>query len=235
MPGTDATETGAITAGATTLRRYDPRLGAICALAGAGLFSLLIWRMGFGYGGGWDPRAAWLLTPAFLAPLLICLVRGGRLGIGGAVLMTVAVTVVHFNAIAVVAFDYKQQTDDSLWHMLDKSQAYWDGLNAKHAAQRVVAEHSALIGGRKAGAIGAFVSFALLLPFGRGIRRPSSLAVMLLAGVALTVWGGVALTRTLPEAMTPADFALWLFLPWQGLFGLVLAWAFVAPGAKPAN
>ncbi|MGA0603019.1 hypothetical protein ACO2Q3_20090 [Caulobacter sp. KR2-114] len=227
MAAVDTTQTRTAAA-----RRYDLRVGAACALAGAALFSLLTWRMGFGYGGAWDPRAAWVLTPVFLAPLLICLVRAGRLGIGGAIALTLALTVVHFNAIAVVAFGYKQQTDDSLWHMLDKSQAYWTAANARHAAQRVIAEHSALVGGRKAGAIGAFVSFALLLPFGRGFRRPSSLAAMLVAGVALTFWGGVALTRTLPEAMTPADYALWLFLPWQGLFGLVLAWAFVARGAK---
>jgi hypothetical protein len=220
------------TTATTIVRRYAFWVGALCALGGAGLFSLLIWRMGFGYGGGWDPRAAWLLTPAFLAPLLVCLMRGGRLGIGGAIALTFAVTAIHFTAIAVVAFGYKQQTDDSLWHILDKSQAYWTAQNAKLAGQRLIAEHSALVGGRKAGAIGAFISFALLLPFGRGFRRPSALAAMLVAGAALTFWGGYALTRTLPEGMTPADYALWVFLPWQGLFGLTLAWAFVAPSAK---
>lgn len=226
--GETATVTGAE-------RRYDVRVGALCALGGAGLFSLLIWRMGFGYGGGWDPRAAWLLTPVFLAPLLVCLMRGGRLGVGGAIALIFAVTAIHFAAICVVTFGYKQQTDDSLWHMLDKSQAYWTAQNAKLAGQRQVAEHSALVSGRKAGAIGAFVSFALLLPFGRRFRRPAALAAMLVAGAGLTFWGGHGLTQTLPEAMTPGDYALWLFLPWQGLFGLTLAWAFAGPTVKPSR
>jgi len=202
---------------------YDARIGAILALAGAGLFALLIWRLGFGYGGGWDPRAAWLLTPVFLAPLATYLVWSRRLGVGPVVLLVLMITAVHFTAIATASSIYKPQKDDSWMHILDKTQGQMDAFQAEHAAQRVVAARTALEGGRKAGAIGSFASWAGLLLFGRALRRPLALAAMLVSGAALTVWGGVALDHRWPEAMTPGDYALWVFLPWQGLFGLTLA------------
>ncbi|HEX7760569.1 MAG TPA: hypothetical protein VF459_13765 [Caulobacteraceae bacterium] len=205
------------------------------ALLGAAMFAALIWRLGFGYGGAWDPRAAWLLTPVFLSPLLIWLMRSRRLGFGGATVLAVAITAIHFTAIATASFTYKAQKDDSWMHILDKTQQQWDSYRIEHEPQIVVARRTAVEGGRKAGAIGAFASFALLLPFGRAFRRPLALAGMAAVGAALTFWGGFALSQRFPEAMTPRGYALWVFLPWQGLFGITLAALFAGVAPRPSR
>ncbi len=203
------------------------------ALLGAAMFAALIWRLGFGYGGPVDPRAAWVFTPVFLSPLLIWLMRCRRLGFGGATLLVVAITAIHFTAIATASFTYKPQKDDSLWHILDKTQAQARAWQAEKEPQIFLAERTALQGGRQAGAIGAFATFALLLLFGRPFRRPIALAAMAVVGAALTFWGGFALHQRFPEAMTPTGYALWVFLPWQGLFGVTLAGLFAGVLPRP--
>lgn len=209
---------------ARTDRCYDPRLGAILAVAGAGLFALAVWHMGLGNGGGWDPRIAWALTPAFVAPLAFYLVWSRRIGVGGAIGLTMGLTLVHFVAIAVASAAYKPPVDVSILHMLDNNMAHWAQRQRDYERQVIEAQAGAWRGGLLGGAVGAFGAFALMLLYGRSVRRPSALAAMAATGAALTLWGGVALTRTLPNLMSPAQFALWLFLPWQGLFGVAAAW-----------
>jgi hypothetical protein len=214
-------------------RPYRLSLAIAAALLGAALFAALIWAWGFGYGGAGDPRAAWVLTPVFLAPWMAYALWTGRLGIGGAIALTILITAIHFTAIATTVFTYKAQDNDGWMHILDKTQAQADAWGAKHAGQFERAERTALEGGRKAGAIGAFASFALLLLFGPAFRRPAALAGMLAVGAALTLWGGYALTQHLPEGMSPAEFALRLFLPWQGLFGATIAVLFAGRAVAP--
>ncbi|HZZ35572.1 MAG TPA: hypothetical protein VFE03_07590 [Caulobacteraceae bacterium] len=205
----------------------------IAALIGTAGFCGLVIAGGFGAGGGADPRLAWILTPVFCAPLVIYLAIRGRLRAGGIIVLLLGLTAIHFAAIATASATYKHPTDKSLFQMLD---THAERLaHEKEWRQRYdLGRRTALRAGLEAGAIGGLASLVLLLPFGRAFRRPRSLIVAGAGAATLTALGGFGLSGRLPGDMSPAEFALRLFAPWQAVLGLTLAVLFAAhrPGSS---
>jgi hypothetical protein len=199
----------------------------VAALIGTAGFCGLVIAGGFGAGGGADPRLAWILTPVFGGPLVAYLAMRGRLRVGGIVVLLLGLTVIHFAAIATASGTYKHPSEKSLFQMLD-THAEQVAHEKEWRQSYDLGRRTALRAGLEAGAIGGLASLALLLPFGGAFRRPRSLLIAGAGAVALTALGGFGLSGRLPGDMTPAEFALRLFAPWQAVLGLTLAVLFAA-------
>jgi hypothetical protein len=205
---------------------YNLAIAFACVLLGVAAFSGLVVALGLGgEGGGGDPRIAWVFTPVFAGPLVAYLVMRGRLGAAGVLGLLVTLTIAHFTAIFVASAIYKVPVSSDLMdilHILDSAEKQAERA-AAWSAKVALARRSALDAGVTAGAIGAGLSFLVLLVFGRAFRRPLALLAMIIVTAILAAIGGFAFTRGLPSRMSAQDFALYLFAPWQTVFGITLA------------
>jgi hypothetical protein len=156
---------------------------------------------------------AWM-TPLFVLPLAVALFRSGRIGIVGALLLTGGITAAHFAALLAALASYAP------------GPIY--ATAAERAADAARAQLVSFKMGGVSSAVGAALSFAFIAMLAPGLRDRRRLSDYALATLALTALGTVVFVALSVRGgpVTPPEFALLLYVPWQLVFAFAIVSAF---------
>ncbi len=166
-----------------------------------------------------------LLTPLFALPLAAELIRQKQMRWYGGFYFVFALAAIHFWAIVEADKLYPQSC-----------YTFFPEPTSPHAPQACEApattvwQHAfyAARSGAVGGLIGAVFSFAGFFLFFARLRRARNFALAGGATVVLAALGIVGLSITRPDLMTGLQYALYLFVPWQLVFGAMVLGLFDA-------
>lgn len=195
---------------------YSLPLAALAAVAGAVLFSLVFWATSEGgpvpikWPEVFQPPVH--LTPLFAMPLCLYWMKTGRLKLPGVLALMAVMTAAHWVAME-EAVRFATTSGNDVGHK--------GGLGA------------GLIGG----AAGSFGTFFLIRRFGEAFRTVPAMTLMLIGIALLAALGAYGLGIGSPANLIawvsgrefqnpeiePNSLIVALYLPWQILYGLVLA------------
>jgi hypothetical protein len=199
----------------------------LAAGVGIALFCVGYWIVSMAAPRDWNLLLNCYATPVFALPLVVSLFRSGRLGIVGAVIVTVGMTVAHFEATVAAMATYKMGPIEFCFSG-DPVKCKADFVREK-AAHDPIARASVHEAGPVAGALGAAFSFAFIATLAPGLRDRRRLEVYAMAtiGLAALGWLGFFLGRLPEDSMdAPLEWIAKLYLPWQLAFAFAVVMAF---------